>query len=55
MGMKASGVLAKISLALATAPPIPKPAGVSTTVAPRNPSSLRRSLDIDSGMVRISL
>ena len=53
-GITAPGVAATISSALAMAPFMPFSAGVNTSSAPRKASSLRRSIDIDSGMVRMS-
>mmetsp|Transcript_15655 Transcript_15655/g.28086 ORF Transcript_15655/g.28086 Transcript_15655/m.28086 type:complete len:216 (-) Transcript_15655:3-650(-) len=53
--MKAFSVLARSSSALARAPPIPLALGVRTTSAPRARRTMRRSMDIDSGIVRISL
>ena len=54
-GMTAPGVAATSSLALAIAPFMPSAAGVSTSSAPSRASILRRSIDIDSGITRISL
>mmetsp|Transcript_82105 Transcript_82105/g.166247 ORF Transcript_82105/g.166247 Transcript_82105/m.166247 type:complete len:335 (+) Transcript_82105:284-1288(+) len=45
--------VAAISSALAMAPPMPLAAGVSTSLAPKAFSRTRRSMLIDSGMVRI--
>mmetsp|Transcript_2906 Transcript_2906/g.5366 ORF Transcript_2906/g.5366 Transcript_2906/m.5366 type:complete len:204 (+) Transcript_2906:684-1295(+) len=44
-----------ISSALAMAPPMPLAAGVSLTSAPKALRRTRRSMDMDSGMVRMSL
>jgi ATP-dependent Lon protease len=44
----------KTSLARSIAPRMPRPAGVSTVSAPSKTSILRRSIDMLSGMVRIS-
>jgi len=41
-----------MSSAFFTAPPMPLAAGVSTKSAPNALSSTRRSMDMDSGMVR---
>ena len=54
-GMIASGDEATISCALAMAPFMPWAAGVSTSSAPSSASILRRSMDMDSGMTRLSL
>ena len=54
-GMKAFGVSSRIALAFAIAPFMPSAAGVSTSFAPSSASSVRRSSDMLSGMVRISL
>ncbi len=48
-------VSAPISSALATAPFMPSEPGVSTSSAPNARSSARRSFDIVSGIVRITL
>ena len=54
-GMTAPGVASTSSLARATAPAMPRSAGVSSSWAPRRTSILRRSMDMLSGMQRISL
>ena len=53
-GLTAPGVRSISSAAMAIAPFIPFSAGVSTSSAPSRASILRRSIDIDSGMTRIS-
>ena len=53
MGMKAPGVEATSSSALAMAPFMPSGAGVSSSCAPSSASILRRSMDIDSGITRM--
>ena len=52
--MTAPGVASTISFALAIAPFMPCAAGVSTSSAPSRASILRRSIDIDSGITRMS-
>ncbi len=54
-GMTAPGMVAASSSALAMAPFMPFGPSVSTSSAPSSASILRRSTDIVSGMVRISL
>ena len=54
-GITAPGVAATISRARATAPAMPRSAGVSSSLAPRISSILRRSMDMDSGITRVSL
>ena len=54
-GMTAPGVASTISLARAIAPAMPRSAGVSSSWAPSRSSILRRSMDMLSGMQRISL
>ena len=54
-GITAPGVDATISSALAMAPFMPWGAGVSTVSAPSSSSILRRSIDMDSGITRMSL
>ena len=49
------GLLSAISLAFAIAPGMPLAASVKTISAPITAMTRRRSIDIDSGMVRISL
>ncbi len=53
-GMTAPGVRSLSSMAMAMAPFIPFSAGVSTSSAPSRASILRRSIDMLSGMTRIS-
>ena len=53
-GMNASGSSRTISSALAIAPRIPLAAGVSSSSAPSRSSIRRRSIDMLSGIVRIS-
>jgi hypothetical protein len=52
--MKASGVSAAISAAFVTAPFMPSARSVKTSSAPKAASSLRRSIDIESGIVRMT-
>ena len=54
-GMTAPGVESTISFALAIAPFMPCAAGVRINSAPSRASILRRSIDIDSGITRMSL
>ena len=54
-GIQALGVFSTSSAAFVIAPFMPSAAGVSTSSAPIKRSSARRSTDIDSGIVRISL
>ena len=54
-GMKLLGTVFSSSSALAMAPFMPFSRGVSSSRAPRNRSILRRSTDIESGMVKITL
>ncbi len=53
-GMTEFGIVASNSSALAMAPPMPFSRGVRCSSAPRKASILRRSTDIESGMVRIT-
>jgi hypothetical protein len=54
-GIMAPGVSAAISSAFAIAPFMPFSRGVSTICAPRYARILRRSIDIESGIVRTNL
>ena len=54
-GLTAAGGAVQQLLAMAMAPFMPFSAGVSTSSAPSRASILRRSIDMLSGMVRISL
>ena len=54
-GMKLSGISFSSSSARAIAPVMPFSRGVSSSRAPRKRSILRRSIDIESGMVQIIL
>lgn len=51
----AFSVVATISLAFSTAPRMPSAPGVSTISAPKARSMTRRSVDMVSGMVRMTL
>ncbi len=53
-GMTAPGVRSSRSWAMAIAPFMPFSAGVSTSSAPSRASILRRSIDMLSGITRIS-
>ena len=52
-GMTAPGVASTISRARATAPAMPRSAGVSSSLAPIRANILRRSMDMLSGMTRV--
>ena len=52
-GMAAFSVVAMISFAFSMAPAMPFSRGVSTSSAPRNLISLRRSIEKLSGMTRM--